>query len=317
MKVENYIRNKNLEIGDKIAITISGLERCFFDKCLPSLKKNLFEVIGYDNFDVFVHMGTSGINSNHLMYKEDSIKPRPTKETIELLRKNVPNLKTFVIEDGIHVVHTGEFFNKFYPVYFQNGEKTIKQIEKYGKKYKSSLPNVVAWYRLIELYNMVLAQEHINNKKYRAVIKQRTDIVWESPLIKTDFQPGTFYSACPVENNTKLSDIFWIVNREQFDDYFFHLPSMMYRSFDVEEIKDYLDINDISVRQKLHESVAMYPEAVLYLVIKMNNHKVENINFGHGHPMCFDTHPEKNLTEIHDSEKIWSIFAQTGQQVPK
>ena len=92
---------------------------------------------------------------------------------------------------------------------------------------------------------------------------------------------------------------------------------MMYRSFDVEEIKDYLDINDISVRQKLYESVAMYPEAVLYLVIKMNNHKVENINFGHGHPMCFDTHPEKNLTEIHDSEKIWSIFAQTGQQVPK
>lgn len=140
----------------KIALCISGYLRTF-EKCYPSIKKNILD--GND-VDIFIHTYNKKGNSSGWRHAIDLTE----KINIDFL-ENIPNVKAIEIENWDNIRYKFERF--------RNQQPSITNI------------NVIAtiFYKIYKCNELRKKYEIENNIKYDLVIRMRGDQVFEKKIV--------------------------------------------------------------------------------------------------------------------------------------
>jgi hypothetical protein len=184
--VESWPDNRRLPLGNRVAVIVSGLgKRGVLEHALHSLQKNVVEALGRDNVHVFVHT-------------EPSESSFTTSEVLGILTQHLSpaNLRGYVI----------------------NVPGTIRRGRMYGAKRWTAGRIHIQFDRLRDAFQLVLAEEQVENERYAWICRVRTDTIWLLPWSAESLRnvvPQNKTVAGPYfDLHGHRRDIFWIASRD-------------------------------------------------------------------------------------------------------
>jgi hypothetical protein len=218
----------------KIAICFSGHIRNFFDKGIKSFNSNILYLRDQGHevdifFSVWSTYEPSTSHWSHLNYK-------PYVLINENLIKSL-NPVDYIIEDYESIKHNFLLKN-----YYAEAKPEIPEIISEG-----ILHNTPMFYKILSSNNLKTKYEQANNFKYDVVVRYRSQIIMDEPLVLEDIKPNTLYvpyvSQHPWENSCMTDDRFAYGDSEIMDKYsdvYNNLPILFktYKSTGPERILD-------------------------------------------------------------------------------